>query len=135
MANYKIITSVGELELNDNFGFGVNISISDLSDIAKKNSNFTKSIVLPGTKGNNKILGDLFDINSTFTFFNPNFKIDAKIVINSTTVIDGFIQLLEIKKLNTSDLQGNYIQYSVNLSDNVIDFYTLLKLSSSTQSA
>ena len=127
MANYKIITSVGELELNDNFGFGVNISISDLSDIAKKNSNFTKSIVLPGTKANNKILGDLFDINSTFTFFNPNFKIDAKIVINSTTVIDGFIQLLEIKKLNTSDLQGNYIQYSVNLSDNVIDFYTLLK--------
>jgi len=127
MANYKIITSVGELELNDNFGFGVNISISDLSNIAKKNSNFTKSIILPGTKANNKILGDLFDINSTFTFFNPNFKIDAKIVINSTTVIDGFIQLLEIKKLNTSDLQGNYIQYSVNLSDNVIDFYTLLK--------
>lgn len=127
MANYKIITSVGELELNDNFGFGVNISIADLSDIAKKNSNFTKSIILPGTKSNNKILGDLFDINSTFTFFNPNFKIDAKIVINSTTVIDGFIQLLEIKKLNTSDLQGNYIQYSVNLSDSVIDFYTLLK--------
>jgi len=125
--NFYIETPQGNLDIKEGFGFGINISIAELLDVSKKNTPYTKTILLPGTKANNQILGSLFDVNADFTFFNPNFKIDAKIVVNSTTVINGYLQLLEVKKLNDNDLQGNNIQYSVKISDNVINFYTDIK--------
>jgi len=123
MDNIKIILPSGELDLTKDFGFGINISVDDLNDISKKNSAYSKTILLPGTKNNNQILGGLFDVNSTFTFFNPNFKTEARLMLNGTVILDGFMQLLEINKVNTNDLQGNEIQYSVRIQDNVIDFY------------
>lgn len=127
MSKIKIITPQGELELSKDIGFGINVSIDDLTDVSKKNSAYSKTILLPGTKSNNILLGNLFDVNSTFTFFNPNFKVGAKLVLDGTVIIDGFMQLLEVKKLNNTDLQGNKIQYSVKLNDNVMDFYSSLK--------
>ena len=127
MSNIKIITSKGEIELDKELGFGVVYSADDLSDITKKNTPYSKTILAPATKSNNILFGNLFDVNSTFTVFNPNFKLDAKLVVNDTVVIEGYVQLLEIKKLNNTDLQGNKIQYSIKISDNVVDFYSSIK--------
>lgn len=120
----KVVLPQGELDIDTQIGFGVTYSVDDIRDISKKNSNFTKTVTLPGSKNNNILMGGLFDINADFTYFNPNFKTAAKIVVDSTTILDGYLQLKNIKKMAVADFAGNYIQYEVVLFDDSIDFIT-----------
>ena len=97
-------------------------SIDDVRNIDKKNTNYSKTITLPGTKKNNLAFGGLFDVNSTFDQFNPNLKTTARIVVNSSPVLEGYLQLKSVKKLNNADLQGNKISYEVVVFDDSVDF-------------
>ena len=126
MKDIKIQVPNGYLDIDDNIGFGVTYTIDDIKDITKRNSNASKTITLPGSKNNNILMGNLFDINQDFTFFNPNFKTPAKIIVNSTTILDGYLKLNNIKKLNIPDLSGEFIQYEVVVFDSASDFYSQL---------
>lgn len=116
----KIQLTTAEIDLAKEIGFGLNYSIDDIRNIEKKNTNYSKTITLAGTDNNNKILGGLFDVNSDFTFFNPNLKTPAKIVVNSETVIDGFLQL---KSIETKDK----IVYKCVINSNAVDFFSDIK--------
>ena len=87
----KLIVQGQELEVEGRFGFGLNYSIDDVKDPSKRSGNYSKTVSLAGTKKANKLMGGIFDVNSDFTYFNPNIKSEAKIVVNSVTVIDGFM--------------------------------------------
>lgn len=126
MAKVVIELSSGELEIDKELGFGLQYSIGEIQDPSKRNTPYSKTIVLPGTKNNNFLLGNLFDINEDFTYFNPNIKTPAKIIVDSTTVIDGFLQLKNIISLKEADLQGNFIQYNVVIKDSAIDFFGII---------
>lgn len=118
--------SEAELDLNQEMEIALQYSVADIKDITKRNSAHSKTIILPGTKNNNYWFGNLFDINSDFTMFNPNKKVDARILVNTETVIDGFLQLKKIKKLVNTDEQGNMIQYEVVVYNNAVDLMTEL---------
>ena len=123
MKKVEIVLGDGKtLDVAKEFGMGLNYSIEDISDPSKRNSSFSKTIVLAGTKNNNEILGYLFDINSDFTFFNPNFKLDAKILVDETVVLDGFLQL---RKINKED-EGNTIFYDVVIYENAVDLFSVM---------
>ena len=123
----KLIVLGQELEVEGRFGFGLNYSIDDVKDPSKRSGNYSKTVSLAGTKKANKLLGGIFDINSDFTYFNPNIKSEAKIVVNSVTVIDGFMQLKSIDKDFHSSTDGNNIVYNVNIQSKTVDFYTDIK--------
>ena len=111
------------LDLADNaISIALQYAIDDVRNIDKKNTNYSKTITVPGTKKNNKAFGSLFDVNATFDQFNPNLKIDARIVVDSSPVLEGYLQLNKVKKLNNADLQGNKISYEVVIFDDSIDF-------------
>ena len=115
------------LDLSDNaISIALQYSIDDVRNIDKKNTNYSKTITVPGTKKNNKAFGSLFDVNATFDQFNPNLKIDARIVVDSSPVLEGYLQLNKVKKLNNADLQGNNISYEVVVFDDSIDFMQLI---------
>jgi hypothetical protein len=119
--NVKIvITGIGELEVDKIEGFGINYSIDDVRKVDVKNSNYTKTVILPGTKSNNILMGNLFNINTDFTFFNPNAKTEGYILVNDTIVLSGFFQLKAIKKIAQSDSEGNIIQYDCLFFDDTI---------------
>lgn len=120
----KLILPQGELDINTDIGFGVTYSIDDIRTPENRNSSYTKTVTLPSTNNNNRLLGMLFDINSTFDQFNPNLKNPCKITVNSTTVLDGFIQLRAIKKQLEYDDEGNSFDYEVVVYDNTIDFFS-----------
>ena len=108
------------LDVNTDISFGVTYQIDDIRNPEKRNNSHSKTIVLPGTKNNNKLLGNLFDVNSDFTFFNPNIRIGAKIVVDYVTILEGYLQLLSIDKDCSTDAEGNSIQYNVVIfNDNV----------------
>ena len=127
MNDIKIEIAGGEIDLAKGVGFGLNFAIDDIRKIESKNSNYSKTITLAGSKNNNKLLGGLFDINADFTFFNPNFKTEARIIVNSSTVIDGFLQLKSIEKQTDNQLDGNLIVYKCVISSKTIDFLTEIK--------
>ena len=114
-----------ELDMGD-FNIGLNYSFNDIRDISKRNGSYSKTIVIPGTKNNNFVLGGLFDINADFTLFNPNKKTDAKLLVNSEIVIDGFLHLTNIRKLSNVDTQGNSIFYDMVIFSNAIDLMSEL---------
>tara|TARA_R110001606_G_scaffold221350_1_gene369073 strand:- start:12102 stop:15602 length:3501 start_codon:yes stop_codon:yes gene_type:complete len=111
------------LDLNkDSISIALQYSIDDIRNIDKKNSNYSKTITLPGTDKNNITFGNLFDVNSSFDIFNPNKRVSALVLVDSTPVIEGFLQLRNVIKLNNADLQGNKIEYNVVVFDDTIDF-------------
>lgn len=115
------------LDLESNaISIALQYSIDDVRNIDKKNSNYSKTITIPGTKKNNKAFGNLFDVNSTFDQFDINKKIDARIIVDSSPVLEGYLQLTKVNKFNTADLQGNKISYEVVVFDNSIDFIQTL---------
>lgn len=124
MSKVTIEVNGAELDLAKGVGFGLNYSIDDVNKIDKKNSNYSKTITLAGSKNNNKILGGLFDVNADFTFFNPNFKTDAKIVIDSSTVMEGFLQLKAIEKQQDNYNDGNKIVYKCTITSVSSDFFS-----------
>ena len=115
-----------KLDLNQEVSIALQYSIADIKDITKRNSAFSKTILLPGTKNNNYWMGNLYDVNTDFTMFNPNIKTPATLSVNSEVVMKGFLQLRKIKKLNNVDQQGNLITYEVVLYNNAVDLMTEL---------
>jgi hypothetical protein len=126
MANIIIQLENGHLDISKDIGFGVNYSIDDVRDPSKKNTAYSKTIVLPGTKNNNYQFGLLADVNSDFTFFNPNSKTKAKIIVDSTTIIDGFLQLKGIRKVYNTKTDVEEIEYDIVIYDNAVDFYSAI---------
>ena len=128
MRKVELIIGVGanqiSLDLTPNaISIALQYSIDDIRNIEKKNSNYSKNITLPGTKKNNDAFGNLFDVNSTFDIYNPNKKIEARIVVDSSPVLQGYLQLTAVNKVNNVSLQGNKIEYNVIVFDDSIDFF------------
>ena len=125
----KVIIEVNgvELDLAKDIGFGLNYSVDDVKNPEKRNGNYSKTITLAGSKNNNKVLGGLFDINADFTFFNPNIKTSAKIIVDSSTVMNGYLRLNSIDILKDTYLAGNLISYQCTVFSQSTDFFSTIK--------
>ena len=93
-------------DINVGFSSMLNYAIDDIKEFGTKNTSFSKTIILPGTKRNNDLLGNVFSINRT-TQYNPtvanigvnyNAAIGAKALIfsNNIQVFKGVLRLMEI---------------------------------------
>lgn len=128
MNSYKIVANDQDLDTFEGESVSLNYQIEDILDIEKRNTNFSKTINLPGTKGNNLFFNQIFDVNIDNINFNPNVKIPASITIGDNTVMDGNLQLLNISIVNEE------VEYQVavfgTLKNIVNDFgdYTLRNL-------
>jgi hypothetical protein len=101
-----------ELDLTQGLSNQITYAIDDLQNIDSKSTNFTKTIILPGTANNNKLLGNIFDFNNA-NFDNPlepnvlvNFNAArnavARIEVNGLQIIKGVLRLLEIVQVDGS---------------------------------
>jgi hypothetical protein len=102
--------SSGDIELFEAISTPLTFSIADIRTPETRQGAFSKTITIPGSKQNNKLLGHIFDINVGDCTFNPKLKTPARLFINDVPQLSGFMQLLKIKKLD------NYkIEYEVAL--------------------
>ncbi len=81
----------------------VDYSISDVMNPATRKVSSSKSITLPGTANNDSIFKQLFIVgkDNNIVTFNPNLRVVAFLQIGASNVLDGFFQLLEIKRTQT----------------------------------
>jgi len=95
-----------ELDIDKGLTNRITYAIDDLNNLDSKSTPFTKTIVLPGTANNNKLLGNIFEFNnSNFTFdaaanvsynFNAAKSAKCRIEVNGLSILKGVFRLLEI---------------------------------------
>ena len=71
----------------------LNFSFAEIQDITQKNSAFSQSFQVPGTKNNNEIFNYYFDISSIPFSFNPNQKFPAIITWDGQEVLQGNMRM------------------------------------------
>jgi len=132
----RIFIEDNELDINSGFSQMINYSIDDLNNLDSKTTNFTKTIVLPGTSKNNRLLGNIFEFaNSNYTVdaapnfgynFNASKSAKARIEVNGLPVIKGVMRLMEII------VDGKNIEYEIALFGELGGFFSRLGASKLT---
>lgn len=108
-----------ELDVNAGFSNQITYAVDDLQNLDSKATAFSKTIVLPGTANNNRLLGNIFEFGAAnFTVdvddnvgynFNASRSAKMKMEYNGVQVIKGTLRLLEII------IDGHLIEYEVAL--------------------
>jgi hypothetical protein len=122
MSRTKIfLPSSGSIDMYDDVSTPLNFSIADIRFPDKRNSNYSKTIKIPGTKNNNLLFGNIFDVNVTDGSFNPNAKVKGILTIDDENQINGYIQMLSITINDDSK-----IEYEVMILGNVGNIFNAL---------
>ena len=53
-----------ELDVNEGFTHQITYAVDDINNIDSKSTAFSKTIILPGTANNNKLLGNIFEFGN-----------------------------------------------------------------------
>lgn len=126
MVTKIFLNTSGTIDMYDDIAIACTYSIADIRNPESRNANYSKTITIPGTKNNNKLFGQMFEIGISDTF-NPNVKIPAEIMIDSVIVLTGYMQLLAITRNDKNKIEyscavigkiGNIFQ---NLSDHKLE--------------
>lgn len=129
MENYTRIylEGFGDIQLYDNVPVSLNYSVAEIQDISKKNSSFSKTINIPGTKQNNELLGNLFSISISDSSFDVNRKVACKIYGADVVLMKGYFRLMAINKISENSTDGEeLIEYEALVFDQTTDFYDKL---------
>jgi len=108
------------LDLKNDGAFPLTFSIADIRNPDKRNSSFSKTITLPGTKKNNIFFGSIFEVGIDDTF-DVTKKVQAVVYQQGLEQLNGVLQL---KKITRDDF--NNISYEIVLFGQLANiFYNL----------
>lgn len=119
MRNYLQIPNSGVIELYEDVAIPLTLSVADIRDPKRRNSTWSKTVRVPGTENNNKILRAVFEINIDASYsYNPNKKIDVTLVTEGMETTRGYMQLLMV---NDSDAFN--VEYECAIFGKLSDIY------------
>ena len=117
----SVYTTSGTIDLYDDVPISLNYSIADIREPAKRNADYSKTITVPGTNNNNKLFAHIYEIG-TDRLYNPNHKIEARILYDNVQVMKGFMRLAKIRKL-----RDDKIEYDIEIRGRLDDLFTTIK--------
>lgn len=101
------------IDVSKEFSTAITYAIDDIKDFGSKDSAYSKTIILPGTARNNKLLGNIFSVTQSnpydatgrniLTNFNASKRANAIIFVDNLQVFKGTFRLMKI-----IDDNGNY---------------------------
>lgn len=107
------VDTLGDIDVDFSY------SVADLSDIERRNTSFSKTMVIPSTTKNQKLFGNIFDISISNDYystdpnilvnFNPSKQAKAQIFLDNVKIFDGVLRLSKV-----NNVQGG-ITYDVNV--------------------
>jgi len=143
MTNYQfsIYANGVELDLFDDEVVSVSNNVTGLFDIDKLPSDFTRDIVIPGSKINNAFFQHAYDIDIEFPFlFQESDKVECYIDVSGYLLTQGYLQLNKINLLNNRvesydiTLFGSISNFSRDLRNNFLTDLTSLSSYNHTSS-
>jgi len=106
MISTEIYIENQRLDLYKDISAEFTYAIDDIKDFSSRNTNFSKTIVIPGNATNNKLFGHIFEFGSSNTYdpnqsnvgynFNPSVAADCVVFVEKIQIFKGIIRLLEI---------------------------------------
>jgi hypothetical protein len=113
------------LEVAENVVVPLNFGVSDVRDFTSKTGSFSKSIKIAGTKHNNLVFDNIFDVNNVTLEFNINTKQQCLIEQDGEIVLDNAImQLIDVQKISTGMGYDEQIEYTITVKDTVSELFT-----------
>ena len=114
----EIIVEQQRLDLFEDIGAELNYAIDDIKDFSSRNTNYSKTINIPGNANNNKVFGHIYNFTSGNNYgisdpdepnvgynFDPTKQANCQIFVNKIQVFKGVLRLLEIT------IQNGVIEY------------------------
>lgn len=114
----EIIIEQQRLDLFEDIGAELNYAIDDIKDFSSRNTNYSKTINIPGNANNNKVFGHIYNFTSGNNYgisnpdepnvgynFDPTKQANCQIFVNKIQVFKGVLRLLEIT------IQNGVIEY------------------------
>lgn len=114
----EILIEQQRLDLFEDIGAELNYAIDDVKDFSARNTNYSKTINIPGNANNNKVFGHIYDFTNSNDNrdsvlhpknvnynFNPTKQATCQIFVNKIQVFKGVIRLLEVT------IQNGVIEY------------------------
>lgn len=108
------------LNLPDNVYPAVNYQFAIIQDITKSQSDFNKGFRVPASEENIAFFGYMWDVNYVGTF-DPKKKYRAILEVNTITVLEGFVQLMDVIVENgiTTEFEVRMFGEGSNLSRSI----------------
>lgn len=109
-----------QVDLSDDVAFPITFNIADVREINNRNGAYSKTVVIPGTKDNNKVFKYIFDIQGIDNY-DTRVRVKANVVVDTIPVLEGYIQLDSINCDNNEYWTYNCIIYgeNANFSKNI----------------
>lgn len=107
------------VDINERLPFPLTYSISDIKDLTARKGNNSKTIIIPGTKGNVLLMFNAFSMSVTQSLsgdigsfdFDPTIKVSARYYEGGIMQFNGYCQLIDCEYLN-GDWSFNIVLFS-----------------------
>jgi len=122
------------LDVDYNETIPLNYSITDISDIASRSADHTKTFNLKSTPKNDAVFGyffepsrhiakelNLLDSNNMYAFFNPQKTLPCRLLQDGALLIDGELKLMQVNSTN------GVVSYDVVVYSKLGGFYSKLR--------
>lgn len=125
----QLLINNTEVDLFEDIPVPLNLSVVDIREPQKRTGSWSKTVTIPGSKINNKLFTNFFDVNlavqttgaTNFTpDFNPNLKADAVYFIDTIEQFSGIAQLTDVRIIDDK------IEYDLVLKGRLADIFTNL---------
>jgi hypothetical protein len=109
-------------DLYEDENIPLTLSVDDFKNAAEQVQSYSKAFKLPGTKKNNLIFDNIFEVTRSTTglVFNPYVKTKSVLKQDGFILFEGYLRLIDIQ-----DKQGE-ISYNVNLYSEVVALADML---------
>jgi hypothetical protein len=110
-------TQFTTLDLYSDIPIKINKSIAEIEDIAKKNSDLSIGLSLPGSKKNNRFFESFFNVDTTSLYFNATQRVNIDVLLNDQSYFRGYMRLNKVSVMNSK------VEYDVTLYSEVGDLF------------
>ena len=123
----KLFINNQEVEFASSPDILFTFQVDEMTNPTVVKNSYSKSLVIPGTKQNNRIFGGIWNVERVqdIMTFNPSKKAPFTIYHNGEIYQTGYVKLLDI------NIDNNKIEYNISLFGGLGDFFYSLMYSSS----
>jgi hypothetical protein len=123
----RIQLESGFIDLPKGTDFPIDLSFAEINKSGARSGGVSRSLDIEGTENNSKLLGLYFDVDLTNDTFNRNVKVRCSVIQEDTEVFDGYIQLLEIVRVNKyQSTNQKSVKYKISVFDEVSNFFNAM---------